>query len=62
MATVFKWWPSLAHRKPQHLSKRRAEAANPEIVEGWFDKVEASSNPEFQIISGIVTKQGFIPQ
>ena len=37
----FKRWPTLAHRKPQHLSKHRAEAANPAIVEAWFDKVEA---------------------
>ena len=37
----FKRWPTLANRKPQHLSKHRAKAANPAIVEAWFDKVEA---------------------
>ena len=44
-------------KTPTPISKRRAEAANPEIVEGWFDKVEASSDPEFQIISGIATNR-----
>ena len=35
-----KCWPSLAERKPQHLSKSRAEAGDTGIVRMWFDKVE----------------------
>jgi len=33
-------WPCLSERKPQHLSKKRAEASHPEIINGWFDRVE----------------------
>ena len=36
-----RWWPSLSERKPQHLSTKRAQAADGEIVYAWFDKVEA---------------------
>ena len=35
-----KRWPSLSERKPQHLSKRRADAGNPERVHSWFAKVK----------------------
>ena len=35
-----KCWPSLAERKPQHLSKSRAEAGDTGIIRMWFDKVE----------------------
>ena len=35
-----KRWPSLAERKPQHLSRSRAEAGDKEIVQMWFAKVE----------------------
>ena len=33
-------WPCLGERKPQHLSKKRSEASHPEIINGWFDRVE----------------------
>ena len=33
-------WPCLSERKPQHLSKKRAKASHPEIINGWFDLVE----------------------
>lgn len=33
-------WPCLSERKPQHLSKKRAEASHPDIINGWFDRVE----------------------
>lgn len=36
-----KRWPSLSERKPQHLSKRRADAANPEVLESWFASVQS---------------------
>ena len=35
-----KRWPCLSERKPQHLSKSRAKASHPEIINGWFDRVE----------------------
>ena len=35
-----KRWPSLAERKPQQLSKSRAEAGDTGIIQTWFDKVE----------------------
>ena len=35
-----KHWPSLTERKPQHLSKSRAEAGDTGIIWAWFDKVE----------------------
>ena len=35
-----KRWPSLAKRKPQHLSKPGAEAGDTEIIQARFDKVE----------------------
>ena len=33
-------WPCLSECKPQHLSKKRAKASHPEIINGWFDLVE----------------------
>ena len=30
-------WPCLSECKPQHL---RAEASHPEVINGWFDRVE----------------------
>ena len=33
-------WPTLTERKPQHLSKRRAEAANEATVNSFFDALE----------------------
>ena len=33
-------WPSLSERKPQHLSAKRASAANPDSLQGWFETVE----------------------
>ena len=35
-----KRWPQLAERKPQHLSKKRAEGANYETIYGFFERVE----------------------
>ena len=42
------WWsrflkrhPELAQRKPQHLTRARAEAANPEVLDEWFLKVQS---------------------
>ena len=35
-----KRWPQLSERKPQHLSRKRAEGANRETIEAFFDKVE----------------------
>ena len=35
-----KRWPTLAERKPQHLSKRRAEAANEVTMNAFFDALE----------------------
>ena len=35
-------WPALAERKPQHLSKRRAQAANSECIKAFFDSLEKS--------------------
>ena len=37
-----KRWPKLSERKPQHLCKRRAEAANPETINAFFDRLETS--------------------
>lgn len=34
-------WPSLRERKPQHLSARRATAANPETLDSWFTMVDS---------------------
>ena len=41
------WWqrfmkqsPSLSERKPQHLTKKRAQERDGEIIRTWFDKVE----------------------
>ena len=35
-----KRWPSLTERKPQHLCKRRAEAANEATMNSFFDALE----------------------
>ena len=37
-----KRWPSLTQRKPQHLSKSRAQAANNEVLTAFFDSLEKS--------------------
>ena len=37
-----KCWPTLTERKPQHLSTRRAEAANEDTVNGFFNQLESS--------------------
>lgn len=37
-----KRWPTLTERKPQHLSTRRAQAANADTVNGFFDWLESS--------------------
>jgi len=33
-------WPMISERKPQHLSIKRAQAGNEEILRAWFDKVK----------------------
>lgn len=35
-----KCWPMLTERKPQHLSKKRAEGANEDIIKVFFERVE----------------------
>ena len=43
-------WPMISERKPQHLSLKRAQAGNEEILRAWFDKVkEALSKNRLQI-------------
>ena len=39
-----KRWPSLTQRKPQHLSKSRAQAANNMVLMAFFDSLEKSYN------------------
>ena len=39
-----KRWPRLAERKPQHLSRKRAEGANYETIRSFFDRVEKLFN------------------
>ena len=33
-------WPRLSERRPQNLSKSRARASNPEIMNAWFNKLD----------------------
>ena len=33
-------WPCLSERKPQHLSKKRAQAGNSEVINAWFNKLD----------------------
>ena len=40
------WWkgflrrhPQLSKRKPQHLSKKRAESNDPDVLDKWFEKL-----------------------
>ena len=33
-------WPSLSEWKPQHLSAKRASAANPDTLKSWFEMVQ----------------------
>ena len=35
-----KRWPTLSERKPQHLSKKRAQAANADCMNAFFDSLE----------------------
>ena len=39
-----KRWPSLTQRKPRHLSKSRAQAANNKVLTAFFDSLEKSYN------------------
>ena len=39
--SFLKRWPILRERKPQHLSKKRAKAGNPDIINAWFDKLDS---------------------
>ena len=34
-------WPMLSERKPKHLSLKRAQAGDKEIIGAWFDEVNA---------------------
>ena len=41
------WWsrflsrhPELAKRRPQHLSRKRAEANDPAVLDEWFERVQ----------------------
>ena len=43
-AGFLKRWPQLVERKPQHLSKKRAEGANYETIHGFFERVEKLLN------------------
>ena len=38
---LFTHHPEIVQRKPQHLTKARAEAANFETLENWFAKVQS---------------------
>ena len=40
MATLHEALAMLERAQPQHLSKSRAKASHPEIINGWFDRVE----------------------
>ena len=44
-------WPMLSERKPQHLSLKRAQAGDKEIIGAWFDEVNA-----------MLTKAGLDPE
>ncbi len=35
-----KRWPSLSERTPQHLSKKRTDAANPDVLQSWFTSLQ----------------------
>eukprot|EP00118_Oscarella_pearsei_P023041 m.271081 g.271081 ORF g.271081 m.271081 type:complete len:259 (+) comp40549_c0_seq5:2584-3360(+) len=37
-----RWNHKLSERKPQHLSKRRAEAANEEVITGFYDFIRST--------------------
>ena len=36
-----KRWPCISKRKPQHLSKKRADASHPSMIDAWFDNLES---------------------
>ena len=36
----FKRWLQLSERKPEHLSKKRAEGVTQAVVDGWINTVE----------------------
>ena len=40
MGPFFKRWPQLSERKPEHLSKKRAEGVTRAKVDEWIDTVE----------------------
>lgn len=35
-----KRWPCLSERKPQNLSRKRAKAGDPDIINAWFDNLD----------------------
>lgn len=39
-SNFFKCHPELVQRKPQHLTKERAEAVDPRVLDDWFAKVK----------------------
>ena len=49
-----KRWPGLSERKPQHLSKMRADAANPKA--SWFARVR-----EFLVKIGLIKRNRTVP-
>ena len=42
-------WPCLSERKPQHLSKKRAETSHPDVINGWFDRVEELASVDLDL-------------
>ena len=39
-ASFFKRWPELTERKPQHLTIQRARCCTPDVIEGYFKKLQ----------------------
>ena len=44
-------WPILSERKPQHLSLKRAQAGDREVISAWFNQVDE-----------VITKAGLNPK
>ena len=67
-SAFFKRWPELTERKPQHLTIQRAKCCTPEVIDGFFIKLEEVLRDEglldlstvtLQLAYGTVTKQVF---
>ena len=39
-----RWASQLSLRKPQHLPTHRTAATSPEVIDGWFQRVEGLYN------------------